>query len=134
MVKTARKPKTIDVFDDKKKIFVEIMKKKFGNTTESCKEMGITRQTVFYWKENCPEFVEALSHVKEHCLDFVEGKLFDSLEMGGVNAGTLIKFYLDRQGKGRGYADQKEIVHSTGNLDSLTEALEDAISENERDY
>jgi transposase-like protein len=132
--KPLRKPKSLHLFDDKKQIFIEIMKKKLGNTAEACKEMNITRQTFYSWRQKCPEFAQALNEVKDHCVDYVEGKMFDLIEAGDAGAATLVKFYLERQAKTRGYAEEKKLVHQIDGLNNLTDILNEAISENERDY
>lgn len=124
MVKKANKPKTLHLFNEKKQLFVQIMHKKLGNVTESIKEMGITRQTVNEWKNNCPEFVEALKNVKEMCKDVAENTVLTSIKAGDVKAA---QYYLDRQAKDRDYGEAKKVEYSVGNLDSMKEILEDAI-------
>jgi hypothetical protein len=129
--KKLKKPKTMHIFDEKKKAFVEIMRKKFGIISRSCKEMGIVRSTYDLWMKACPEFAAAIREVPKDTMDFVECKLFEGISDGDVQ---LIKFYLDRKAKSRGYGTSTEFMHSTGNLDTLKEALDEALKQYESDY
>ena len=131
MGKTPIKQKTMHLFDRKKQLFVESMKKTYGNIAKSCDAVGVTRQTFKLWEHQCEEFNIAVNDVKELCKDSAEDCILTAIKNGDVVAA---KYYLDRKARDRSYGEKNEIVHSSGNLDSLKDAIDEAVKSNEQEY
>jgi ACT domain-containing protein len=77
----------------------------FGNVSEVCKQMNISRQTFYNYYNNDIEFKEQIDDIKNIALDFVESKLIGKIKEGDIVA---ILFYLKTQGKKRGYIERVE--------------------------
>lgn len=129
--KMPRKPFSMHIYDENKQRIVEIMKMNLGNIGKSCREGGICRKTFDLWKEKCPEFAEGLREGREELKDMAEQCVINMIAANHLDAA---KYYLNNKAKDREYGDDKSITHSTGNLDSLKEVLEHAISKHESDY
>lgn len=68
------------------------------------KELGCDRRTLSsYIKKNFPDL---LQEMRESMLDVAEAKLLQNINSGNENA---IEYFLDRQGKDRGYGEQSAI-------------------------
>jgi hypothetical protein len=112
--------------DAKKVAMIEAMVKNLGNITNSCREVGIGRQTHYDWLAADEVYAKAIRDVDEVVLDFAEFKLQEI--MNGVkvrnikdklvydvppNATALI-FFLKTKGKKRGYVERQEITGTDG--------------------
>ena len=84
---------------------VNAMINTFGNVSEVCKQMNISRQTFYNYYNNDLEFKEQIDDIKNIALDFVESKLIGKIKDGDIVA---ILFYLKTQGKKRGYVERVE--------------------------
>lgn len=73
------------------------------------KKLSVTRQSLWTWFENNPEFKKALKQQEENVLDLAENKLIAAVDKGESWA---IKYMLSCRGKHRGY-QEKEIVVNT---------------------
>lgn len=91
-----------------KKGFCEAMIKTFGNITQSCQIMGISRQTYYNWKTDDAEFKDAVEgeDYEERLLDFIESKLIKQADKD--NTAVLI-FMAKTKGKKRGYIEKSEM-------------------------
>ena len=91
-----------------KEAFIEAFKKTFGNITQSCKAVGIVRQTYYNWLDSDVDFAQELGNVKapDRFLDFVARKLVEKINAGDT---TSIIFALKTKGKSRGYVERQEI-------------------------
>lgn len=96
-----------------KKAFIEAYSKSFGNISQSCKAVGISRQTYYNWINDDPNFKIELDAVdpKELRLDFLESKLIERINKGDTTA-TI--FGLKTLGKSRGYVERQEITGGDG--------------------
>ena len=96
-----------------KKGFIEAYQKTFGNITQSCKAIGISRQTYYNWLEQDIEFKNELLSIEpaEQFLDFLESKLVERVNKGDTTA-TI--FALKTKGKKRGYIERQEITGADG--------------------
>lgn len=96
-----------------KKAFIEAYGKSFGNISQSCKAVDISRQTYYNWIADDPEFKSKLDAVdpKELRLDFLESKLIERINKGDTTA-TI--FGLKTLGKSRGYIERQEITGAEG--------------------
>lgn len=90
-----------------KERFIEAYQKSFGNVSQSCKAIGIARQTYYNWLKDS-EFETQLQEIKpkDLFLDFVESKLVEKINSGDT---TAIIFALKTKGKPRGYVERQEI-------------------------
>tara|TARA_R100001443_G_scaffold15803_1_gene25579 strand:- start:7340 stop:7675 length:336 start_codon:yes stop_codon:yes gene_type:complete len=90
-----------------KERFIEAYQKSFGNVSQSCKAIGIARQTYYNWLKD-KEFETQLQEIKpkDLFLDFVESKLVEKINSGDT---TAIIFALKTKGKPRGYVERQEI-------------------------
>ena len=97
----------------KKKSFIEAFEKSFGNVSQACRSVGITRATFYNWKNDDPEFLEALEAIEpqEVFVDFAENALAKKIKDGDT---TAIIFALKTKGKKRGYVERQEHDHTTG--------------------
>ena len=96
-----------------KKAFLEAYKKSFGNVAQSCKAVGIVRQTYYNWLQNDNEFNKEIQDIepKEEFLDFLESKFVERINKGDT---TSIIFGLKTKGKNRGYVERQEITGADG--------------------
>lgn len=109
----------------KKKAFIEALEKSLGVVTQACKIVGISRRTVYNWRDDDPEFRGDMDEINEVSLDFAESQLFKQIQGGNVTA-TI--FYLKTKGKKRGYVERQEVTGAQGgpiqteslNLDKLS--------------
>lgn len=97
--------------DQQKLMFLLILKESHNNVDQTCDFIGIDRKEYYEWVNDDPDFAESVECVKEATLDYVEGKLFASIEEGD---GPNIRFYLETQGKGRGYTKRRELTGEGG--------------------
>jgi hypothetical protein len=90
-----------------KKAFIEAYQKSFGNISQSCRAVGISRQTYYNWIEHDRDFDIELKSVEpaELFLDFLESKLIERVNKGDTTA-TI--FALKTKGKSRGYIEKTE--------------------------
>jgi phage antirepressor YoqD-like protein len=96
-----------------KKGFIEAYQKSFGNISQSCKAVGIARQTYYNWLKD-EEFKTELKSIEpgELFLDFLESKLVERVNNGDTTA-TI--FALKTKGKKRGYIERQEVDLGTDN-------------------
>jgi hypothetical protein len=97
--------------DVKKKSFIDAYTKSFGNITQSCKAVEVSRQTYYNWIEQDTEFKAELDAIEpaEVFIDFAENGLVKKIQDGDT---TAIIFALKTKGKKRGYVERQEIDHS----------------------
>lgn len=88
--------------NDKIRFLDSLMKSK-GIISYACAQSGITRMTVYRWRNDDLEFRQQMDEIGEVQCDFVEKNLLDRISEGDVRA-TI--FYLEKKGKNRGYGTQ----------------------------
>ena len=90
-----------------KKGFIDAYQKTFGNISQSCKAIGISRQTFYNWLNDDTDFKSELEAVEpnELLIDFFESKLIERVNKGDTTA-TI--FGLKTKGKSRGYVERQE--------------------------
>lgn len=96
----------------KKEGFIDAYTKSFGNITQSCKAVDISRQTYYRWIKDDEEFkglVDAIEPL-EVFLDFAENSLVKKMSEGDT---ASIIFALKTKGKKRGYVERTdhEVTH-----------------------
>lgn len=102
--------------NENKARFIDILVRKYGNKTEACKAMHISRQAVYDWMAADPGFKKQVENVDEILIDDAESALHRAIEEGNV---TAIIFFLKTKGKKRGYVeqiDQNVTMNATGNM------------------
>lgn len=94
--------------DLKKQSYIDAWVKTFGNVTQTCQIIGISRQTHYEWIETDPEFKAAIESAQplEIKLDFIENKLVKKIEEGDT---ACLIFVAKTLGKKRGYVERTEI-------------------------
>jgi hypothetical protein len=95
----------IDKLPANKKAFIMVYKNNAGNIAGSCKAVGISRRTFYYWCQDSKEFDACVKEVDESLLDFSESKLIQNIQDG--KEASLI-FHLKTKGKDRGYVERQE--------------------------
>lgn len=96
-----------------KKAFIDAYTNSFGNISQSCKAVGIVRQTYYNWRTEDKEFANTIDSLepKEVFLDFVESKLVEKINAGDT---TSIIFALKTKGKSRDYIERQEVSGPEG--------------------
>lgn len=107
---------------------LQALRRHKGIVWKACQEMGITRYQHDDWMRDDPDYKAAYQTIKEDQIDFVEMKLLELVEgaeyevmtergpqvlKDGPNA-QAVKFYLETQGKKRGYVVRQEITGADG--------------------
>lgn len=91
-----------------------------GMLTKACRKSQIPMQQYRSWMQSDPDFVQAVTEVRDTIMDSVEEKLIESAEEGSMPA---ISYFLDARGKDRGYgktSGDKEQESSELDLSLLT--------------
>lgn len=91
-----------------KKALIQAMQKSLGNITQSCKIVGVSRDTYYSYYNKDTDFAMACDDCENIALDFVESQLHQQIK-NGVPSSTI--FFLKTKGKKRGYVERKEIEH-----------------------
>lgn len=97
--------------DAVKKAFIEAWPKTFGNVTDTCSAVNISRTTYYTWIKEDNEFKSAIENInaEEMLLDLVENKLIKKVKEDDI---TALIFIAKTKGKKRGYNERQEIQHS----------------------
>jgi hypothetical protein len=80
-----------------------------GIITVIANRVGCSRLTIYERVEKDPDIKDALMQSKEQLIDVAESKLAEKINVGDLGS---IKFYLQTQGKHRGYVERQEVEHS----------------------
>ena len=90
---------------------LEALEKSLGVVTTATKIVGIDRSTHYKWLASDKKYKKAVEEINNVALDYVESKLFKSIEKG---RDAPIIFYLKTKGKNRGYIERQEITGLNG--------------------
>ena len=90
-----------------KQMFLDVFLIKACSISESCKAAGIGRTAYYEWMEKDKKFRAAVTDCKEALIDYVESKQMQGIEDGSEQ---LIKFFLERKAKHRGYGDKTDVA------------------------
>ena len=77
----------------------------------ACQAYGIGRTTLKRWREEYPEFAEAISDAMEDVGDIIESALFKRIERGDT---TAIIFAAKTRLRDRGYQERRELTGADG--------------------
>jgi len=91
---------------ENKAALLKAMTRHRGLITQSCAELGMSRNTFYTYYKNDADFKAQVDQIDELVLDFAEGKLFESIDDGDTTANI---FLLKCKGKKRGYIE-KQII------------------------
>ena len=94
-----------DRYYEAKKLFPEMLKRCFGNVSQACKELNISRNWLYENFRDDPKFKAACDEAGEVVLDFVESRLFNQIKNDNTQA-TI--FFLKTRGSHRGYGEVYE--------------------------
>jgi len=109
----------------KKQSMLEALKKSLGVVTTALIKADVPHSAYYKWINTDPEFAEQVKNVDNIALDFAESKMFQGIEGGNTQ---LIKFYLSRKGKNRGYVERQEFAGVEGQPTSFQIEIIDSIS------
>ncbi|MDO5553421.1 MAG: hypothetical protein Q4G68_06630 [Planctomycetia bacterium] len=87
--------------------FLVRLRSRFGIVSLACSDLNIPEETVHQWMQEDHRFAKAVVHARERMLDFVEAKMFEKIGTGNER---LIRFFLETQGKDRGYVKRQELA------------------------
>lgn len=97
-----------DTFDIKKKAFIDAYRKSFGNITQACSLVDLSRNRYYEWLKEDAEFAQLIKEIEpnEILVDFAENALIKKINEGDT---TAIIFTLKTKGKKRGYIEKSEV-------------------------
>lgn len=101
----------------RKNLMISALIKSSCIVTQASKKIGITPQTHYNWIESDKEYAEKVSKLDNYVLDFVEGKLLQSINQG--DAGNT-RFFLSCKGKARGYGLEKKSENTSSQTSEQT--------------
>jgi len=87
--------------------FIEEYIKSLGHISDSCKEIGIDRDTYYKWCKNNPMFENKLKETIENHNDSVERRI---LELALKEDRDMLKFWAKTKMKDRGFTEKSEQV------------------------
>lgn len=135
MVINSKSKKQTTKSDIHKKLMIEALRKSLGVVTPACEAVGIARSTHYEWLDVDPEYKKAVDEMADIALDFVESKLFKSINDGSDTASI---FYLKYKGKKRNYVAniQTELSGTVGisNEDEKRELKEQLSRMSKKDF
>lgn len=105
-----------------KKLFIEMWGKCRGIISIICDKLELSRQTYYEWRDEDPEFAEAVKKANYNMLEEVEDMLMYKVFV--EKEGQSIRYFLDR--KHPAYKPKSETVFVPGD-----KTLEDIIAEDE---
>jgi hypothetical protein len=94
--------------DARKQAYLDALRKTFGNISQSCRAVGISRQTHYLWLQNDEQFRIAYENenYNELLMDLVESKLVEE----ALNNNTAVLIFMAKTKlKSRGYVEKQEI-------------------------
>jgi len=95
-----------------KEAMLDAMEKNLGIVTDSCRQIGISRDTHYRWLKEDKQYKKAIKDIENVALDFAESALHQQIKKGNP---LSTMFYLKCKAKKRGYIEQQE-VKVTGNM------------------
>ena len=84
-----------------------------GFVSVAAKNLNCDTKTIYNYMNRYPELKELLSEIRNKTLDYAESKLLQHIENDNFNA---LKFFLETQGKQRGYTVRTENVVTTNKI------------------
>ena len=109
---------------ENKEKLIEALKQSLGVVTTACDNIGITRQTYYYWLKTDDDFRKEVEDLENVTLDFAESQLFKQIKEGST-AATI--FYLKTKGRKRGYIEKTELDVTNKNPDFSQLSTEELV-------
>ena len=98
-----------------RKAIADVYEKKAANMSATAIALGVSRTTLYEWREKDPKLDALMHEVEESLIDFTESKLLAQIKDNNM---TAIIFHLKTKGKKRGYTEGEEVeIKQTNNLD-----------------
>lgn len=91
---------------DKQEAMISYLEKSMGVISTACNYANISRQTHYNWLTN-PTYKARVEEVEQYAIDFVESQMYKQIKAGD---GQMIRYYLSRKAKQRGYIDSKDVT------------------------
>jgi len=119
--------------DKAKKILLKALENNFGNISEACKKVSISRRTFYNYLRDDDVFKEAVEEIEESLIDLAESELYNQITKENT---TALIFFLKTKGKKRGYIERTEVINKTEEIDLSglsTEELIDLVKDKENE-
>ena len=91
-----------------------------GIATHAAEAIDLARSTHYLWVNTDPEYAKKVKDLDEFVMDFYESALHKKVDEGDTSA---IIFAIKCKGKSRGFIEKQHIEHSSGDLTSLKETM-----------
>ena len=128
------KPNTTDKTRENKEMLLIALEKSLGIIATACKQVNLSRTQCHYWLNNDSEFKDKYKEILEVQKDFVESKLFQTIEdVKHPAQGANIRFYLGRIAKDRGYVERQEITGMEGQPTNFIIEIIDSAKQKDTD-
>lgn len=105
------------------KDYVTAIEESYGIVSVVARKLGVSRSAVYRARDTYASVYQALIDARERMTDLAEGKLLEKINAG--DRGSIL-FYLETQGKARGYCKKAEYEQVQINLNKPAHELTDA--------
>jgi len=95
-----------------------------GILSQAAQALGVSRVAIYKFIEKNPELNEVRAEATETLIDVAEGQLAKSLNDGDMKS---VRWYLERQGKNRGYTTRVEQTGADGGAIESVQRVERVI-------
>jgi hypothetical protein len=99
-----------------KKKLLEALERSLGIVTPACKEVGISRNTFYYYYNTDEDFKAAVDDINEITLDFAENQLLKKIKEGSERS---ILFYMRYKARRRGYTDSIDVTSGGKSIENI---------------
>jgi hypothetical protein len=106
--------------DNYKKRLLGALTEHGGNVSKACESANVNRTTFYRYRDEDPDFLQAVKDIEESNIDTAEKALMDLITGGNV---TAIIFFLKTKGKQRGYIEPHHVPPSQGSPTAETNQL-----------
>lgn len=96
------------------------LRKNAAILTLVAEELGTSRQNVHQRVNRSPHLQAVIREVEEKLLDLAEGQVAKAIQKG---QGPTVRWYLERKGKARGYANKTEVSFDEGAVEAIVAGL-----------
>lgn len=98
----------------RKRAMIEALEKTMGIVVQACRIVGLDRGIHYDWYNTDKDYKSKVDSVKDIALDFAESALMKQIKEGNP---TSTMYYLNNQGKSRGYNLPKETQQTSDTLE-----------------
>lgn len=113
-------------FDVKKRYALHALKLCRGNISNASKMINLSRRMIHNYMADDPDFDEMVKLIKFEVVDHVEDKLLQNCDAGKE---TSIIYYLNCQGKDRGYGNALKVDGKINNINYNVPVTPDEVKE-----